>query len=244
MSIKLIEKILEELSGWEKPLREICPANFGEFLLLENWFEILKLIEEKLPKTRIAFATNGYFLGEDAVHKLVSVKTLGWLNFSVNAYFRETYEQIMGLSAETIAKVKQAAKLIRELRPDIKTCASIVFDTAHVTEAEKQIFVAFWKPLVSVVSVNPTNSCNIPFKKPLFTNKLPCRSIFTDLVVGYDGKIATCCYDANFELDLGYYGEDGTILEIWNGPKFTKLRQTHLEGRRTEIEICKNCTFA
>jgi len=244
MGMKLLTKILNEVKAWDKPPEEIVPVNFGELFLLKNWYEILKLIEEKLPQTRIALPTNGSLLNNDTVRKLASISTLKWVNFSVNAFFKETYEAFTGLKAGTIDRVKEAIVMLRSMRPDITTCASMIFDTNFQTEMERDLFIQFWSPLASVVSINPAAYCNSPLETPLIPPKTACRSIFDGLTVLYDGKVVTnCCFDASGVLGIGNATKQ-PLLEIWRGEKLKELCELHNSGRRGEIELCSRCSFA
>jgi len=244
MSIKLLEKILNELKNWEKPLEEVVPVNFGEFFLLENWYELLRLIEKKLPQTKIALPTNGSFFNDELVRKLADIKTLKWVNFSINAFFKETYEAFTGLKAETIDRIKEAIVMLRYLRPDIITCASMIFDTNFQTEMERTFFIRLWSPLASLIPINPAAYCNSPLEKPLIPSKTACRSIFDGLTILYDGKVVTgCCFDANGVLEVGNANEE-KLLDIWTGGRPGALQYLHNEGRRGEIELCSRCSFA
>ncbi|TET41294.1 MAG: radical SAM/SPASM domain-containing protein, partial [Dehalococcoidia bacterium] len=188
--------------------------------------------------------TNGFFLSDEVVRKLASIKTLKWLNFSVNAFFKETYEAFTGLKAETIDKVKRANDRLKARKPDVTTCVSMVFDTTFQTEIERDIFVRFWEPLASTVSINPAAYCNSPLKSPTIPVKLACRSIFDGLTVLNDGTVVTgCCFDASGELIVGDFNNQ-TLTEIWRGEKLRQMCELHDKGRRGEIELCSRCSFA
>ncbi|MBA7708453.1 hypothetical protein ES703_117352 [subsurface metagenome] len=183
-------------------------------------------------------------MDDDTVRKLASITTLKWVNFSVNAFFRETYEAFTGLKAEIIDKIKEAIVLLRRMRPDITTCASMIFDTNFQTEMERDLFIQFWQPIASVVSINPAAYCNSPLEKPLIPVKTACRSIFDGLTVLYDGKVVTsCCFDSNGFLEVGNANEE-KLLNIWRGGRLGALCDLHNEGRRKEIELCSKCSFA
>ena len=244
MGMELLRGVIGELKGWPTPPREIVPVNFGEFFLLENWFEVLKLIEESLPQTKIALPSNGSLFSDDLIKKLASVGTLKWFNLSINAFFGETYEAFTGLKVETIDKIKDGVAMLRSLRPDITTCASMVFDTSLQTEVERELFIKLWQPLVSVVSINPASYCDSPLRKPLIPVKTACRSIFDGLVVLNDGRVLTgCCFDSSGVLEIGNINSQ-SLLDIWRGERLKSLCQLQNEGRRCEIELCSRCSFA
>ena len=59
MPIELIRQILDDVSKWHQPLREIVPVNYGELFLRDDWYSILYMMAQKLPYTQIVIPTNG-----------------------------------------------------------------------------------------------------------------------------------------------------------------------------------------
>ena len=241
MPIELIKQILDDVSKWHPPLREVVPVNYGELFLREDWYSILYMIAQKLPFTQIVIPTNGSFMTEEVIKLLCSIPTLKLINFSINAYFDETYEKFMGLKAENIPKIRKAVAYFKILRPDILLWASMVFSPLYQTDLERDMFINYWYG-VALPQILAPSSAGRPDMKPCYPVKLPCRSIFEDMVIGYDGKISSCCFDADFSLDLGYL-ENG-IMASWHNPELTELRRKHNEQRREEIGLCASCTSA
>ena len=202
MSQGLITQILQDVSKWPEPLTEIIPVNYGEFFMRKDWAWILMQIAYYLPYTQIVLPTNGSFMDDKLVANLAKVPTLKIINFSVNAYFDGTYEQFMKLPAETIPKIRKAIAQLRILRSDITLWVSMVFDPMYQSDLERDMFKAYWEGW-AYPQILPAASAGRPNKKPLNLVELPCRSIFSDLVIGYDKKISSCCFDSNFSLDLG-----------------------------------------
>jgi len=241
MPADLILKVLDDISSWGKPLEEMVPVNFGEFFLRRDWLAILNLIQDKLPNTKIVIPTNGSLLDKEKVRNLASIDNIKLVNISVNAYFKETYEELMGLPGDTIARIRESVELLREIRPDITVWVSMVFDGQ--SETERDLFINAWKD-IATVQINPASYANHPLRKPIREIKIPCRSIFDGLVVMHNGKVITgCCYDSAGVLEIGEFPGQ-SLLEIWGGPKLKKLQELHNSGRRNEIEICRNCTFS
>src|SRR3990167_2386847 len=225
MSLDAIRSVLQDIATWREPLAEICPVNYGEFMIRSDWFEILNMIATILPNTRIAFATNGSLFQNDTAQKLCSIPTLKWINFSVNAQFTETYKKFMGFPPEIAQRIEQSIAEIKVLRKDIITVVSMVFDPQWQTQLERDKFVDYWKDK-SYLVINSATCCNLPFRK-ITQNTIPCRSVFSDIVIGYDGQIATCCFDPSFTIDLGNIKDYGGVLGAWNSEKFKKLRELH-----------------
>lgn len=242
MSLAKIEEIINEIAQWPQHPQEVVPVNYGEMLIHEQWFDILKLVEIKLPRTRIVLPTNGALLDWEKLRKLLTIKTLRLVNLSINAAFDESYEAIMSLPASNIQRLRNIAARIRQDRPDITVWASMVHSSLWLTDLERDRFIEFWRD-VAIPQVNSATFCGNG-EKPWRMVKEPCRSLFSDMVIGADGKIGSCCYDVGFTHDLGQHPQDGTLLEIWNGPKFRVLREVHNAGKRGNIPICAGCTFA
>ena len=244
MPTELLLKVLDTASKLPQPLTEIIPVNYGEFMCRKDWLWILQQIAMKLPKTQIVLPTNGSLFDRESIEQLCSIHTLKIINFSVNAFFDETYEQFMGLPASNIKNIRKAINLIKLFRPDILIWISMVADPVYQTDREKELFKTYWQEW-GLVWFLSASSAGRDGKSPCHPVKVPCRSIFSDLVVGYDGKLSSCCWDSRFSIDLGFlqdYGMD--ILKAWRNEKITRLRQLHNEHRRDEVELCKGCTSA
>ena len=242
MSISFIEKILDNIRFYfPKPLEEIVPVNYGEFFLRRDAFDILQLISSRLPNSRIVIPTNGSMMDEEKVKQLSRIPTLKLVNVSLNAYFDETYEAVVGLPVE---KMRQAKKLLDlpKLRPDITVWASMFYDQTLITEREKELFQSSIQGNPQAV-VNAASFCSSLVRQPIVQARLPCRSIFSDLVILNDGQATSCCFDVEGVLKLGRFPQQN-LLDIWHGKAFAQLRQAHNTGRRAEYQICSACTFA
>lgn len=240
MQFDLIIKILKDVATWPKPLEEIIPVNYGEFFCFPEWAGLLKMIETHLPKTQIVIPTNGALLDNEKVSILCGIHTLKVINFSVNAYYDETYEAFMKLPASNIENIKSCIRKIRVERPDIIQRVSMVFDPMYHSDLERDYFKEAWKELAEPWINTASSACR--GTKIVIPRQTPCRSIFSDFVVGYDGKLSSCCFDAGMVLDIGEYS--GNLLKDWKNPKMVELRKVHNDYRREEIPLCAGCTFA
>ncbi len=70
-----------------------------------------------------------------------------------------------------------------------------------------------------------------------------CALPFRQMVVRPDGKVSLCCNDALGKYTLGDVDKE-TLLDIWYGPKFQKVRECLYKGRQ-EWGNCRHCdTFS
>ena len=242
MTQDMILDILNDIKRWQLPLLEIVPVNYGEFFLRDDWAWILDQIAMKLPHTRITIPTNGSLLDGEKVSTLCDIPNVKLVNFSVNAYFEETYKAFMKLSYSTIEKIQKAIELIRIRRRDIIVWVSMVFDPAYHSDLERDGFIKFWQDKADKVWPLPAASAGRPTQVVEIVRSAPCRSLFSDIVVSYDGRLSSCCFDANFTIDCGNY--TGDLKSDWRNPKLENLRCAHNEHRRAEIDLCRRCSYA
>jgi len=242
MEVSKVAEILEDVARWPEPLSEVIPVNYGEFFTLKEWHLILKMIATKLPGTQITIPTNGQLLTEEMVPRLCDIPTVKIINFSVNAAFDETYEGFTGLPAENIRHIMKTVRQIKLHRPDIKVWASMVFDPSYQTDIERDAFLSYWKSIVDTVWVLSASSACRSDKRAILPTRIPCRSLFSDIVVGFDGKLSSCCFDAGFTLNCGVY--TGDLKKDWRNPKLEAIRKAHNEHLREEYTLCAECTSA
>jgi len=240
MDMGLLERILDDASTWATPLKEIVPIHFGEFFLLPNWYEILELIEKKLPKTNIILPTNGSKLDYETISKLATIQSLSVINISVNAFFNETYEAVMGLQPEVMSDIKKAINYLQVLAPHINIWCSMVYDPMYQTEKEKELFIKEWREY-GHVQVHPASF--IGGDRTLVSPVIPCRSIFIDFIILWDGRVVPCCWDSDGDIVVGNVNKQ-KILDVWHGKKMNNLRKAHNEGRRQELTLCSKCSFS
>ena len=51
----------------------------------------------------------------------------------------------------------------------------------------------------------------------IFDNRMPCRKVFTDMIIYWDGKLALCNYDWDEQRNIGNVNEM-SLQEAWNSP--------------------------
>ena len=245
MDMGLLEKLLDDIASWGKPLKEIVPTNYGELLMHKQWVEILQMMARKLPKTEIALVTTGILLNPENLEKLALIPTLAYVNFSINSFFSETWERQHRRPGKLMLNAVQAVHNLRDRRPDVRVNASMVYDQEIVTELERDLFLEYWRQF-GEVTVSPRSFAGWPGKGPKVPVTLPCRSIFDGLTVFDQGEVgAACCFDGLKEpsLNLGHFPED-RLLDIWRGNRLKALTETHNAGRRPDLPLCKFCSFA
>jgi hypothetical protein len=237
MDLNLFRKLIDEIATWEEPV-ELSPVHYGEFFANPDWYDILKYMEEKVPKCKISIPTNGSKLTAESVEKLAKIKNLHYVSFSIYAARPETYTSIIGLSAANFANAENMFKLLCTLRQDIVFCIGSTYNSLFLSPIELEEMKNKWRGFVHPhdISLNRSHGWFRDFP----TTEI-CSEPFLCLIVLWDGRVVCCCMDPNGELLVGDANKQ-TIMEVWNGPELARIRHVQLSKNRKAIPLCDSCT--
>jgi radical SAM protein with 4Fe4S-binding SPASM domain len=117
------------------------------------------------------------------------------------------------------------------------------------TEEEIETFREFWSKEISRDDLIQVSDCidwtgTVPYRgvggNRERTGRHPCRMLWKNLTVYYNGQVSPCCYDAEGELIVGNVLNQ-TLREIWNGSPLKNLRDLHLASKWDKIPACSRC---
>jgi len=184
------------------------------------------------------------------------------LKFSINAYDREQFKEIMGVKESLFDRALanlQAAKTIRDLSGSKCTISASAIRYDGEQQAKMQAFLEeqvipyvddggfYWLPLYSMGSMATQREEELGYR-PTAGNQgrlenlrdpLPCWSAFTEGHVRSDGGLSLCCFDADGRFVVGDLTKQ-SFMEAWNSPEFQAVRAAHLAGDVTGT-VCQEC---
>lgn len=252
MDMDLFEKILNQLKEI-KPLIVSFHLS-GEPLLNKNLPLMVKKVKEIGIDTN--FSSNGMLLDKETAEKLIDAQLdLIRIDFYSD---KEKFESLRkGAKWETVRdNIKQLIELKKEKKSHkpMILIQSLRFkneDPTDNSEVEniKKIFpeldsgnvVVFEAHSFSGEFADDTKE-DERFKVDRDPSKYyPCRHAWGGIAITCNGTVVPCCRDILGSYVLGNVNEN-TIMEIWNGEKFTELRRLQAEGKYDQITLCKNCT--
>ena len=70
--------------------------------------------------------------------------------------------------------------------------------------------------------------------------QVPCLRLWSRMSILSNGNVSLCCLDYKGQISPGNLNNN-TIYEIWNGEKWRKIRECHIQGK---IHLCNQCTEA
>lgn len=248
MPDEIWKKVIDEIGASGESI-EVMPYYYGESLLNPRIFEVCDYISEHAPNVKICISTNGSRLSPDIIEKLLNVKTLDFLNFSVYAGTKETYEKIMGLDYNTLDKVEDAIMAFQTKKPHVRLCVGVTGDTRFVNQEDANEITRrfgkyhqFGRPIVSPHAISFNNQHGRNTRDPITCpDHKPCQVPFANAVVFCDGVVGVCCFDVEAEMAVGDVTKT-TLLEAVYSPLAQKIRQSHLLGIKDVIPLCGSCT--
>lgn len=243
MSDQLIEKIIDDLTAIPKNISFcLAPYKVSDPFLESRLFDILGLVNEKLPNANIGLITNGSALTAKKLERLGKIKNISYIYLSLNYMDADDYERVMGI-------------------PFAKTMENL--DRLHVFAASGKLNFP-----IQISRVSENKAGDIDFVKrvrnryPAFSQSLiyrndwigdvksielegtvpdaPCHRWF-DLSITATGEVAKCCMDAEARYSHGNVKQQHA-LDIYRQSHLRALRET-LPSRLAAGDPCSRCTY-
>ena len=242
MSFKLFRKIVDE-----------CAKNDVSRLELSFYGEPLidPLLEEKIRYAKsnhigkVDLFTNASLMNENRSRKLI-FSGIDQIIVSFDGATKKTYETIrQDLVFENV--IDNLLKFI-ELKENLglnepEICVHMVLLKENYREVDD--FLSMCKELKvsgSIVGAHDwggrIDNAQFSMTKAIW----PCKSLWTDFVILWDGRVALCCNDFDGEQILGDVRKE-SITSIWRSAKLKKYRMLHLDGKAGLIPFCAKCTM-
>lgn len=239
MPMDLFDKISSEAQGF---VEHTYLHLWGEPTLNRNLPKMIRRIKEF---STVDLATHGLFIDEAMAEAIVPCDTI---SVSIDGITQEVYERyrVGGKLNDAIRGLKL---LIAAAGKKINWTFVVFKDNEHqIPEAQ--------------LLANEIGAC-IGFKPPLFwdrskmdtqmptmeehrrytlvdgewvlkADRLKCREFWQTMYVLPNGDAVTCCYDGAAEYVVGNV-RDKTLLDVWNGEPYTKMRASHEGGVLNEM---------
>jgi radical SAM protein with 4Fe4S-binding SPASM domain len=250
MGLPLTKEIVDDCV--RSSISYLTVYGFGEPLLDKQFFERIRYAKSKgIP--RVTTNTNAAFLNEKKARQLLE-SGIDEIYISFDAATPETYRKIRpNLDFETVEN--NILRLI-EMKKDLyggfteekikKPEIILSFVKNNQNQHEVQEYIDKWKGKVDHTSIstihNWTGSVASQQEKMCHLRRDPCRLLWTDMVISWNGDVPLCCNDFENTIILGNI-KDQSIGEIWGGEKLQRIREYHQKGEFHRIPACAKCEY-
>jgi hypothetical protein len=239
----MIEKIIRDLQDIPPNVPfQLAPYKVSDPLLEPRLFDILELVNARLPNANISIITNGAALTERNLVKLCAIRNVAYLTVSLNYDNAEEYEAAMKIPFHrTLSRLDHLHD--RVLRREVPMPVRLTrvsdgkdSDTSFLqwTRERYPAFATRIAPRNDWIGEVATESAvsAVP--------DVPCHRWF-DMSITATGTVAMCCMDGQARYPKGDVTK-AHVLEIYNQPHLRRLRE-QLISRRAAGSPCNRCTY-
>lgn len=248
MDENLYRKIIDE-AAMHLPVKVVFFFR-GESLLHPKFEEYLRYAKEK-GLGPIQFASNALALEEDIAEKMLDIG-IDFISFSLDTLNEDVYRSTRksGDLPHSMKNVIALSEKCRERRKKGLPAPTLQVSTIELPDyiGEQADFIAFWKQYVDIVRVYYEHDEKGRFRDrkveealSVLQERKPCRKVFTDFLIYWDGSLALCNYDWGGEALAGMNLNRMTIQEAWDSRDYERIREMHLADTLTDGIMCRNC---
>ncbi len=241
MEPELFKKIIDE--GVEKGLNSIKTQYRGEPLLTKNMPEFVKYAKDK-GVIEVMFNTNATLLSEKMAMGLIEAG-LDKLICSVDGYTKETYEQIrIGANFENVLNNIKRLQSLKKKMESKKPIIRVQMVDTPINHNQIKGFIKFWEKLVEHVAIEDMLDWEAKNENDTPLENWACSQLWQRLLVLADGDVLPCCratIGGTKKIEVLGNAYKDLIENLWKGPRLSKLRALHKEGRSHEIKMCRLC---
>lgn len=216
--------------------KSVTPQFQGESLIDSRFLQFCEILEE--TGIHFGFTTNATLLNQELVKSLLEFKFFSSINFSLDGVSKPTYESIrLGAKYETV--VENIDYFLNATKSRKKPYKSMTFVCQDANRHELEDFIRKWHPRISI-NVNTLCRNGRPVEYKWKPERRPCQDVFSYMAVLTNGKVAACCRDYEYAMDLGKLGES-SLAEIWHGSRYNELRRAQANGDYEKFPLCQDC---
>lgn len=243
---KLFYKIIDEMAR-HLPVK-LVPFFRGEPLMHPQLIPFIKYAKQK-GVGPIQMASNALLLDDQMQDKLIEAG-IDYLSFSLDTVDPKVYEhsRMFGNLEISSNHVKSMGLKCKERKKKGLPAPTIQVSTINIEEylPKQKEFIEEWLPYVDVVRVYEQHDekgrlVDPQIRKSLdvFEERKPCRKVFTDMIIYWDGRMALCNYDWNEQRKIGN-ANTMTLQEAWDSEEYENVRKMHL-CNQFDRGICADC---
>lgn len=197
----------------------------------------------------VGISTNVELLDEKRSFEILQAG-LDEIILSIDSIHREKYEKIrVGLSfSKVTCNACRFFKIRDALKSKCKIRLRMVRQKLNAAEWASGEFQKVWEPYIGendTIEARDIHNWGGQLKdfkavKPADTSK-PCLALWSLMTIFADGSVPLCNVDYNNKYPLGNV-RDKSIAELWQSHEQNRRRKNHLDGLRSAIPPCTNCT--
>lgn len=243
IEFSLFRNIIDECKSLG--INYITIYGFGEPLIDTNFPKKVEYAKSKGIE-RVTTNTNGFLLDDKKSLEIINAG-LDEICISIDAATSGTYKKIQrGLNFNTVEKNILSFIRLRDRLGQEKPIVILSYVEFEMNKRETTQYISKWKNVVDYVSISQIHNWAGDVKVSNISNstevRYPCRLLWTDMVVNWNGDVPLCCIDYEGKLILGNV-KTLSLKEIWSGKQLMKIREHHKNREFDKISLCARCLY-
>ena len=246
MDFDLYKKIIDDCQGFPEKVKVLRLYKEGEPLVNKRLPEMIEYAHKSGKFETIDFTTNGTLLHPELNRKLVDAG-LSRINISVEALDAAGYKEISGVELD-YGKFIDNIRDLYEHRGNCRIFRKTMAD--HIDKDAEQKFYSLFGDICDEIAMEHIANCWPGFENTTeqvnvyhgegYKEYVVCPRIFYILTVNANGTVSHCIVDWNYKGIIGDARKQ-SIVDIWNSKEYQDIRLAHLNCRRREVLLCKDC---
>ncbi len=250
MKLPVFQKIIDDLSDFDQPIKVLRLYKDGEPFLNKNLAKMIKYAKESGLVKYIDTTTNGSLFNPKRLSEVLEAG-IDKINISVDGMNNEQYKKFTGFDFD-FDKFVRDIKWLDSNKGNCEVVIKIPGDL--ISEDQKKefldtfgdycdrIFIENFAPCWPEFDVEAHTGIKITegiYQQPIISTDT-CPYIFYSMAINADGLVSSCFLDWGRKLLLGNVMET-SVKGIWNSNKMNSLRFQHLSGGRMNNPVCSQC---
>lgn len=252
MDYELFKIITQQIKEFPEKIKCIGLAGIGEPLLNKKLPDMIRLTKEYDVADKVVVTTNGSLLKQHFTDSLVNAG-LDEIIISIEALDDRKYHDI------TLAKVnfEELVDGIRYMYKNRGRCkvfvkiVNIALDEPGSEVKFHEVFdtisdMAYVEKIIPQFKPVDYDALGLDYERTIYDKELlpieVCSMIFYAMQIATSGNVCPCCIDYNETEVFGNVKTDN-LYDIWNSRRFNAFRETHLNNKRSCIELCNSCEY-
>ncbi len=226
--------------------------HLGESLFHGKIGELIRYGRQK--GVAMGLSTNATYLDHRKA-KVLLESGLDFLVISLDGASPDTYDRIRvgGDFATTVKNVRAFFEMKKNVPNETTVVVQMIVTAANHHEVKDfaalwandgaQVMIKEardWAGQVKLVQIGKGPGAQPEEAPAPPVNHVPCKMLWTELTVLWDGAVVPCVNVFERENILGDLSKD-TLDEVWNGPEMQRFRQQHLADQVDDIKVCNTC---
>lgn len=230
MPDELIDKVIEEMSGFTKPFF-FSPFKVNEPLLDKRLFDICQRVVAN-TMARLRIFTNGAPLSQAKIEAIACLDRVEHLWISLNSHIAEDYQALMSIPFE------KTAKRLDNLHSQDFPHPVVLSTVGYPNEPFRMYCFDRW-PKFQSVAIQRSEWLGYTDSQIDTVPDTPCSRWF-ELSIMSSGVVSLCCMDGEGQFPIGDISKN-SLLEVYNAPHWRQRREQLLS--RQHYPACETCTY-